>query len=214
MVWKLIPMLTFIALCLLLAGGSSAAGYYQPSLRFALKATPHVVRAFPRSGSGFYSVGSSARLNANGGYSSTIVALFSKSCVDVNGGSAQVGAGIDEWNCTGTANQSFNVNPTTDGYFVIQSQVNTLCLDAGAGSLTTGTQLVQKACSGGQTQKWKLIANGDGTYFITTPDGSGCLDIFGGRTANGTSVITYACHNGDNQKFVLSGLGSSPSLPP
>jgi len=133
--------------------------------------------------------------------------------VDINGGSVEVGLGIDEWSCTGTGNQNFNVNPTTDGFFIIQSQLNTLCLDAGDGSVTTGVQVVQKACSGGESQKWKLIANGDGTYFIATPDSLSCLDIFDGLAANGTSVITYACHNSSNQKFLLPGLGTSPTLP-
>jgi hypothetical protein len=185
---KLNHMLTLLISCILLAGASSA--------------------------SSLHPVTSSTQLNAGGGYLSTIVSQPTRSCVDINGGSAKVGMGIDEWSCTGTGNQNFNLNETTDGYFVVQSQLNTLCLDAGAGSVTTGVQVIQKACSGGETQKWKLIANGDGTYFITTPDSTGCLDIFDGLAANGTAVITYACHNSSNQKYLLPGLGTSPALPP
>jgi hypothetical protein len=133
--------------------------------------------------------------------------------VDINGGSAQVGLVIDEWQCTRTGNQNFNINPTTDGFFVIQSQLTTMCIDAGVESVTTGAPVVQKACSGGESQKWKLDANSDGTYFITSPDGSGCMDIFDGLATNGTSVITYACHNSSNQKFLVPGLGNTPALP-
>lgn len=124
-----------------------------------------------------------------------------------------MGLVIDEWQCTRTGNQNFNINPTTDGFFVIQSQLTTMCIDAGVESVTTGAPVVQKACSGGESQKWKLDANSDGTYFITSPDGSGCMDIFDGLATNGTSVITYACHNSSNQKFLVPGLGNTPALP-
>ncbi len=218
MLWNLSRMLTFLVSCVLLAGSSSASTHSPAPRQLAgthlAEAAPYSLRAYAHAMSGYYSVGASPQLNSSGGYVSTVVAQLSSSCVDVNGGSAQVGLGIDEWSCTGTANQKFNVNPTTDGFFVIQSQINTLCLDAGSGSVTTGVQVVQKACSGGEPQKWKLVANAGGTYFITTPDGTGCLDIFGGRTANGTSVITWACHNSNNEAFLLPGLGTSAVVPP
>jgi hypothetical protein len=142
---------------------------------------------------------------------STMVIQSSGSCVDVNGGSAQAGFGLDQWTCSGSSNQSFAFAPTADGYYNIKPQNDGLCVDAGSGSVTTGIQIVQNPCSGQLSQKWRLIANLDGTQTISTPDGTGCFDVFAGRTANGTIVTTYACHNSSNESFTVPGLSSGGS---
>src|SRR6202042_1331145 len=59
----------------------------------------------------------------------TMVVESSGSCVDVMGGSSQVGLGIDQWTCTGTSNQSFAFTPSSNGYYTIQPQNDNLCLD-------------------------------------------------------------------------------------
>jgi hypothetical protein len=144
----------------------------------------------------------------------TMVIESSGSCVDVNGGSSQVGLGIDQWTCAGTSSQSFRFTPTSDGYFTIQPQNDSLCLDAGSGSVTTGIQVLQNNCSGGSSQKWHVVANSDGSYAVSTYSGAGCLDVYAGRTANGTIVTTYACHGSTNESFMMAGFhpASGPPL--
>jgi hypothetical protein len=146
------------------------------------------------------------------------VAESSGSCVDINGGSSQVGLGIDQWTCSGTSNQSFKFTATSGGYYTIQPQNDNLCLDAGSGSVTTAVQVVQNTCSGGPTQQWKVNPNSDGSFAVTTTNGIGCLDVFAGRTANGTIVTTFACHGSNNESFRMPGFkpasSTSTSTPP
>jgi hypothetical protein len=151
----------------------------------------------------------------SGSSTTTIVAESSGSCIDVNGGSSQVGLGIDQWTCTGTSNQSFIFTPTPDGYYTIQPQNDSLCLDAGSGSVTTAVQIVQNVCSGGNSQKWRVLSNSDGSYTISTPDETGCFDVYAGRTANGTSLTTYACHGSNNESFNMAGFrpAATASIP-
>src|ERR1035438_3315679 len=126
------------------------------------------------------------------------------SCVDVNGGSTEVGFGIDQWTCLGTSYQNFKFTPTSGGYYTIQPQNDNLCLDAGSGSVTTGVQVVQNTCSGSTTQEWGVNRKSDGSYTITTTNSLGCLDVFAGRTANGTIIETWACHGSNNESFIMS----------
>jgi hypothetical protein len=147
-------------------------------------------------------------------FTSTIVITSSKACVNVKPGSTQVGLGIDEWACTGTANQKFLFTRHPGGNYTIQPVVDRLCLDAGSGPATAAAQIVQNPCSGGSSQKWRLSANDNGTYSITTISGEGCFDVYAGRPANGTILSTYVCHNGDNQIFSLSTKGTKPSKSP
>jgi hypothetical protein len=141
----------------------------------------------------------------------TMVVNSSGSCVDVNGGSKQIGLGIDQWQCTGTSNQNFIFSPTIDGYYTIQALINNLCLDAGSGSVTTALQIVQNTCAGSNSQKWKVVPNSNGSYVVTTANGLGCFDVYAGRKADGTSVTTYACHGSDNESFRMSGFHSPPT---
>ena len=144
---------------------------------------------------------------------STIVAESSGSCVDVNGGSSQVGLGIDQWTCSGTSNQSFKFTAASNGYYTIQPQNDNLCLDAGSGSITTAVQVIQNTCSGSTTQEWNVNRNSDGSFAITTTNGAGCLDVYAGRTANGTIVTTYACHGSNNESFIMSGFSAPTGTP-
>ena len=161
---------------------------------------------------------SQAQTNSSTSSTTTIVAESSGSCVDVNGGSSQVGLGIDQWTCSGTSNQSFRFTATSGGSYTIQPQNDNLCLDAGSGSVTTAVQVVQNTCSGGPTQQWKVNPNSDGSFAIMTTNGIGCLDVFAGRKENGTIVTTFACHGSNNESFRMSGFkpasSTSPSTPP
>jgi len=145
---------------------------------------------------------------------STMVVESSGSCVNVNGGSSQVGLSIDQWTCSGRSNQMFKFSSVAGGYYTVQPQNDNLCLDAGSGSTTTGVQVIQNTCSGSSTQTWQVSPNSDGSYSVTTPNGAGCLDVFDGQTANGAIVTTYACHASANEKFLLSGFAPGSTQPP
>ena len=147
-------------------------------------------------------------------FTSTIVVKSSNACVNVKAGSTQVGLGIDQWACTGSANQRFVFTKHPGGSYTIQPQTDRLCLEAGSGPATAAAQIVQNACSGASSQKWRLSANDNGTYSITTTSGEGCIDVYAGRTENGTMVTTYVCHNADNQSFFLSTTGTKPNKAP
>ncbi len=165
----------------------------------------------------FAIVGTAHAQSGNSGTSTTTMMpeSASGSCVDVPGGSSQVGLGIDQWTCSGTSNQNFVFTVNSSGYYTIQPQNDNLCLDAGSGSVTRGAQVVQNTCTGSITQQWIVSRNSDGSYAVTTTNGAGCLDVFAGNTANGTIVTTWACHGSNNESYVMSGFhpSSAPTGP-
>ncbi|HLL68937.1 MAG TPA: cellulase family glycosylhydrolase [Micromonosporaceae bacterium] len=122
-------------------------------------------------------------------------------CLDVPNAATTNGAQLVLWDCTGSANQTFNNTSSR------QLQVyGNKCLDAFGGGTAPGTPVIIWDCTGAANQQWNINSNGT----ITNVHNGLCLDVFGGGTANGSQVILWTCTGADNQRWARSaGSGSS-----
>jgi Ricin-type beta-trefoil lectin domain/Glycosyl hydrolases family 18 len=68
------------------------------------------------------------------------------------------GLTLRQWQFNGTANEVFQVQPTSDGYYMIHP-ANSLnsCLDVAGMSKNNGASVLQWSCWGGDNQKWSLV---------------------------------------------------------
>jgi lysophospholipase L1-like esterase len=136
---------------------------------------------------------------------STVVGAASGRCLDVAGGSATAGAGVDLWDCDGRSGQQWDV--TSAGELRVFS--DSMCLDAYQKGTAPGTKVDIYTCNGGANQQWRV--NADGT--ITGVQSGLCLDATARGTANGTAIELYTCNGGGNQKWSLgtgTGTGGTP----
>jgi hypothetical protein len=137
--------------------------------------------------------------------STTLVTGSGGQCVDIVKGSRATGPFIQQHACNGSANQSFGVSPTSDGYVTVYSENNQLCLEAAGGS----SPVIQNKCTGSRAQRWQLKKNGDGSYTFATSDSQGCLGTGNGGSSSAPLLMVYGCGSGADQKFKLS---TAPTL--
>jgi hypothetical protein len=78
--------------------------------------------------------------------------VYGNKCLDAYNWGTSNGTPAAIWDCTGAANQQWNVNP--DG--TITSVQSGLCLEAAGLGTTNGTKLQLWSCWGGSNQKWNL----------------------------------------------------------
>jgi lysophospholipase L1-like esterase len=79
---------------------------------------------------------------------------FGTKCLDASGQGTADGTPVIIWDCTGQANQQWNVN--ADG--TITGVQSGRCLDAYGQGTTSGTKLILWTCHGQANQKWTLRA--------------------------------------------------------
>ena len=132
---------------------------------------------------------------------SAVVGAGSGRCLDVVGGAATSGAGVQLYDCNGQAGQQWDV--TSAGELRVFN--DSMCLDAYQKGTTAGTKVDIYACNGGSNQKWNV--NADGT--ITGVQSGLCLDATSHATANGTPIELWTCNGGSNQKWSLNGSGTT-----
>lgn len=136
-----------------------------------------------------------------------IIAKHSNKCVDVEGVSQDDGANVHQWDCSGSDNQIWTLNPSGGAYQIVSKNSNK-CLDVAEFSTEDGGNIHQWSCSGSDNQLWELQSSGDG-YQIVSKHSNKCLDIAEVSTDNGANVQQWGCFGGQNQTFSLSQVGSN-----
>ena len=136
--------------------------------------------------------------------SSLIVAQAAHSgqCLNVYGGSTQVGGGIIQWPCAGSANEQWTLLPTGGLYQVVATNSG-LCL-SNNGTVAQGANLMQATCSTANTGGlWSLSAVNSSYQLISANSGL-CMDVYGAGQGAGTGVIQWQCSGALNQSWSLS----------
>jgi hypothetical protein len=131
-----------------------------------------------------------------------------QSCLDVTNLSKANGAHVQQWQCTGKANQQWTLVPSkVAGYYSVRNQNSGACLDVTGASTANGTQVQQWACWEGPQQLWKPVPSFASGYFSLKNYKSGlCLDVAGSSAANGTKVQQWACWNTTGQQWKSTSL--------
>lgn len=147
----------------------------------------------------------------------TLVAKHSGHCLDVRGGTAatNVGARIEQWSCTGEANQSFTFKDMGAGRFELIAKHSGKCVDLVGGGGANGTEIEQSTCTGATTQLWEPRALGGGATELVSVSSGRCLDVTGGPNATSEGVLTelWDCTGEANQSWMIGGAASSPPPP-
>jgi glucosylceramidase len=150
--------------------------------------------------------GSTSTGGSGGGISSStwyeVQNTNSGDCVDdTNGGTAN-GTAVQQWACyAGSANQEWQFQPASGGYYqVVSRNAPTESWDVTGGPSATGngTPIQLWSATGGTNQQWLPTLQSDGSYTFTARNsGSECLDVTNRSTANGTQLQQWSCTAGD-----------------
>ncbi|MGK4008977.1 non-reducing end alpha-L-arabinofuranosidase family hydrolase [Sorangium sp. So ce1036] len=145
----------------------------------------------------------------------TIVGVQSGKCVEVAGGSAADGAGLQIAGCDGSTRQQFRIESTGGGYYRIRNVNSDRCMDVTGASTGDGARVQQYSCWSGENQQWSFSDVAGGVVRLTARHSGKSLDVYGRGTADGTAVIQWSWNGGANQQFrvvpVTSGGGSGGS---
>ena len=140
--------------------------------------------------------------------STTVVAQHSGRCLDVRGGPTATndGARIEQWSCTGQANQSWTLKDMGAGRYEFIAAHSGKCMEVVGGGTANGAAIQQAGCTGAQHQLWTLKAGSSGNYQIVSVPSGRCLDVTGGPTATADGVLTelWDCTGQANQAWALS----------
>lgn len=74
-------------------------------------------------------------------------------CLDVKGQSTSNGAVVQQWSCTGGANQKWTYNQVTRE---LVGQQSGKCLDVNQASTANGSRVVIWSCSSQTNQQWTM----------------------------------------------------------
>lgn len=126
-------------------------------------------------------------------------------CLDVNGNDTTPGAGIQIWDCNGTAGQGWTLTSAGE----LRTFDGTRCLDALNWGTTAGTALISWNCTGGANQRFARGSNGS----LVHQQSGLCVDVTGSRTVNGTAVALWTCNGRDNQRWSAASTASGYPSP-
>jgi len=140
----------------------------------------------------------------------TIVAQHSAKCLDVRGGpqSKSDGARIEQWHCTGAANQSWYLRSQggIENQYELVASNGGKCVEVIAGATANQAGIQQATCNASPRQLWTLRPATAGVYEIINVPSNRCLDVTGGpkATADGVYTELYDCTGAFNQAWALT----------
>jgi endoglucanase len=140
--------------------------------------------------------------DGSGGQFTRIMNRNSGRCVDVVGGSTANSAEVIQYDCHSNANQQWQLQPVSGGYYQIIAQHSGRCLDVASVSTADGARVLQYDCHSGTNQQWELRTSGGYTQIVARHSGK-CLDVVSASTANGARIQQYDCNGGTNQQWSL-----------
>jgi hypothetical protein len=155
--------------------------------------------------------------NVSGGTTSTTTGLQGTSelkaasaykCMDVVGNTANDGAQIQQYSCSGGANQKFTLEAQANSTYRLKASNSGKCLGVVNSSTANGALLEQRTCGANNSQTFQLNSKGTGFYELKHVASGKCVDIQSGGTADGQRAQIYACSGGNNQKFQATGFTS------
>lgn len=131
------------------------------------------------------------------------------SCLDVAGANSANGTQIQEWQCNGTAAQSFAVKDAGGGAITIVNTSSNKCVDVNARGTANGTKVQLWDCNGSAAQTFTVRDAGSGfVNFVNTSSGK-CLDVAGNNPSDGTVVQLWDCNGTNAQKWNPAVIGGS-----
>ncbi len=133
-----------------------------------------------------------------------VIARHSGKCLDVSGNSTGDGAWMQQWTCTGGANQNFQFVPVSGtSYYQIIARNSGKCMDVQNGSTANGALIQQWTCAAGNINQQFSLQTVSGTsyiHIIARVSGK-CFDVQNVSTADGAWIQQWTCGTGTNQQW-------------
>ena len=140
--------------------------------------------------------------------------------LDEPGGSTTLGANIDQYQITGSANQQWQILPLSNGYSaIVNTQTNLALVDpdysaSGVYSPNGASSVKQwEWIPASPAQQWQIYPQVNGTVEIQNVYTGKFLDDPNSSTSNLTGMIDYPYNGGTNQQWTMLAAGSGPSIP-
>lgn len=160
------------------------------------------------SGTGGGSGGGSTTSGLSG--TSEFKATSAYKCLDVVAVSYNDGSQIQQYNCSGGANQKFTVEASGGGYR-LKANHSGKCLGVANNATYDGAMLEQRSCGANNSQIFALNSKGNGTFELKNIQSGKCVDIQGGGYSDGQRAQLSTCRGGASQTFQATGLSSGSS---
>jgi pectate lyase len=104
--------------------------------------------------------------------------------LDIEGGSIQAGANVQQWGYGGSANQQFYVRSAGGGYWTIVGKQSGMLLDVSGASASEGAKVIQWTSTGGQNQQWLLKPSTSGGYNVVARHSGKSLTVADGGSGS------------------------------
>ncbi len=133
-----------------------------------------------------------------------VIARHSGKCLDVSGNSTGDGAWMQQWTCTGGANQNFQFVPVSGtSYYQIIARNSGKCMDVQNGSTANGALIQQWTCAAGNINQQFSLQTVSGTSYIRiiARVSGKCFDVQNVSTADGAWIQQWTCGTGNNQQW-------------
>ena len=137
-----------------------------------------------------------------------IVNRNSRKCLEVGGGSSADGAGVNQWQCLGTAHQRWELESDPGGGYRIMNLDSGKCLDVAAFSEADGGVIHQWTCTGETNQAWWIESAGSGYFTIRSVFSEKDMEIGGFGAANGATANQWTYLEGPNQEWIIRPAGA------
>lgn len=134
-------------------------------------------------------------------------ARHSDKCAQVDGGSADNGANISQWDCLDQNNVKWTWVETGNGYVFLKAKHSGKCAQVDGASQANGANISQWDCLNQDNVKWqfKLVqtVNGQRYYNVVNKASGKCMQVNENSNANGANISQWDCVNQDNVKWAL-----------
>ncbi|MGJ5892143.1 family 43 glycosylhydrolase [Streptomyces niveiscabiei] len=134
----------------------------------------------------------------------TLVNRNSGKCLDVNGSSSADGANVQQWTCTGGANQKWRVEDLGDDTNRLVNVASGKVLDTADCSAADGADLRQWSWLNNKCQRFRLVFTASGDHVRLVNENSGKVaDAADCGAADGTDVRQWTWLNNNCQQWRL-----------
>jgi galactose oxidase len=132
-------------------------------------------------------------------------------CMGVGASSQANAAAVVQWPCVGVADQQWQVQLRSDGYYSMAATHSGQCLDVYGADTNAGAAAIQWPCSGGPNQQFSLRAQGQG-FALVARHSSLCLGVEGASAVQGAKITQQACNASSAQTWKLPALSGVASV--
>jgi Ricin-type beta-trefoil lectin domain-like len=139
---------------------------------------------------------------------------YSGKVLDDPAGSINLGAVIDQYQITGSANQQWQIVPLSNGYSaIVNTQTNLALIDSGNSPSGASSVRQWEWIPATPAEQWLFYPQPSGTVAIQNLYTGKFLDDPNFSTSNLTGMIDYPWNGGTNQQWNLLAAASGPNMP-